>query len=423
MRGLLVALQQLSTTIGIMIAYWIGYGTNYIGGTGESQSELAWRLPLIIQGIPAVILALGVILLLPYSPRMLINKGKDDDALVVLSSLRGLDTSHELVQIEFLEIKSEVLFEKRMFAERFPNLANTNSVWRREYAQYTNIFRSKDNFKRVAIAGLIMFFQQWSGIDSIIYYATSIFETLGLTNGTTALLATGVTGVINVLVTLPAIGIIDKVGRKPLLIAGSIGMFCSMIIVAILVAKFQHDWGNHAAAGWAAVAFIWIYIANFGYSWGPASWVLISGMYSTWPRELNGRMKLTLCSIEIFPLSIRAKGTSIGASSNWMNNFIIAFIVPPMITGIGWGMYLFFAVWLFLGALFVWFFVPETKNKTLEEMDIVFGSITAQHEKDELAAVKEEVGLAAMLRGDDRNGGSAVDESKTWEAGRTEIIV
>ncbi|KFY93436.1 hypothetical protein V500_03697 [Pseudogymnoascus sp. VKM F-4518 (FW-2643)] len=351
MRGLLVALQQLTTTIGIMTAYWIGYGSNYIGGTGKGQSDMAWRLPLIVQGVPAVILAIGVLLLLPFSPRMLVNKGRDEEALKVLSSLRGLATDHELVQIEYLEIKSEVLFEQRIFNERFPHLADTGSVWRREYAQYTNIFRTKDNFKRVAIAGLIMFFQQWSGIDAIIYYATSIFQTLGLTSGTIALLATGVTGVINVLVTFPAIAIIDKVGRKPLLLCGSVGMFISMIIVAALVAKFQGQWETYPSA---------------------ASWVLIA---------------------EIFPLSIRAKGTSIGASSNWMNNFIVSFYVPPMIHGIGWGMYLFFAGWLALGAVFVWFCVPETKNKTLEEMDVVFGSFTTQHEKDVLAAVREEVGL------------------------------
>ena len=123
-----------------------------------------------------------------------------------------------------------------------------------------------------------MFFQQWSGVDAIIYYASSIFQSLGLTSGTTSLLATGVVGIINVLATIPAIIIIDRVGRKPLLLAGSIGMFCSMIIVAVIVAKCQNDWEHHASAGWAAVAFIWIYIANFGYSWGPASWVLISGM-------------------------------------------------------------------------------------------------------------------------------------------------
>ncbi|KAJ5096207.1 quinate permease [Penicillium alfredii] len=380
MRGFLVALQQLSTTFGIMISYWIGYGTNYIGGTGENQSDWAWRTPLVVQGVPAIILALGVISLIPFSPRMLVGRGQDNDALKVLSRLRGVPQDDPLLQIEYLEIKSEVLFEQRTFAQRFPDLANGRSIWRREFAQYTNIFRTRDNFKRVATAGLVMFFQQWSGIDSIIYYASSIFQTLGLNSGTISLLATGVVGIINVVVTIPTVMVIDKVGRRPLLLVGSMGIFCSMIIVAIIVALFQGNWQDHAAAGWAAVSFIWIYIANFAYSWGPASWVLI-----------------TVGNAEIFPLSIRAKGTSIGASSNWMNNFIIALIVPRMIEGMAWGIYLFFGVWLLLGALFIWFFVPETKNKTLEEMDLVFGSTMASQDRELSAAVRAEVGLTAML--------------------------
>lgn len=82
-----------------------------------------------------------------------------------------------------------------------------------------------------------------------------------------------------------------------------------------------------------------------------------------------------------------------------MNNFIIAFIVPPMINGIGWGMYLFFAVWLFIGALFIWFFVPETKGKTLEEMDLVFGSALASEDRDIFEAAREDVGLTTLLSG------------------------
>ncbi|KAJ5376002.1 hypothetical protein N7509_012888 [Penicillium cosmopolitanum] len=372
MRGLLVALQQLSTTIGIMIAYWIGYGTNYIGGTGGNQSDWAWRTPSIIQGIPAIILVLGAPFFPPLSPRMLVRKGREEEALKTLTSLRGLPEDEIILRCEFLEIKSEVLFEQRVFARKFSNLAESGqSVWRHELAQYTRNFRTKDNFKRVAIAGLIMFFQQWSGVDSIIYYASSIFQSLGLTSGTVSLLATGVVGIINVLATIPAIMIIDKVGRKPILLTGSFGMFCSMIIVAVIVAKCQHDWEQRAAAGWAAVAFIWIYIANFGYSWGPASWVLIA---------------------EISPLSIRAKGTSIGASSNWMNNFIIALI----------------------------FFVPETKNKTLEEMDLVFGSVMAADDRDMFTAAKEEVGLALVLNEGGHKGLSVYNYEKDVLTGHLE---
>jgi hypothetical protein len=134
--------------------------------------------------------------------------------------------------------------------------------------------------------------------------------------------------------------------------------------------------------------------------------------------------RLLTYEIEIFPLSIRAKGTSIGASSNWMNNFIVGFIVPPMIAGIGWGLYLFFAGWLFLGALFVYFFVPETANKTLEEMDLVFGSVTGQSDKELLAAVREEVGLSALLRGSPAPSpkGTEAGESKTAASGYLESV-
>ncbi|THW40772.1 general substrate transporter [Aureobasidium pullulans] len=274
-RGFLVALQQLTTTIGILLAYWIAYGTSHIGGTGEGQSQWAWRLPLIAQGVPAVILSIGV-WFMPFSPRLLMNKGREEEALSTLANLRGLPKEHVLVQIEHLEIKSEVVFERRAFAKRFPSLGGDNqSIFKREIAQYTNIFRSKDSFKRVALGSLVMFFQQWTGIDSI-------------------------------------------------------------------------------------------------------SWTLIA---------------------EIFPLSIRAKGTSISASSNWMNNFVIAFITPPMLKSISWGTYIFFAGWLAVGGAFIWLFIPETKGKTLEEMDAAFGSHSSVEDIEELARVQQEVGLTDLLEG------------------------
>jgi hypothetical protein len=150
-----------------MVAYWIGYGSNYIGGTGEGQSDMAWRLPLIIQGIPALILAVGV-WFMPFSPRLLMNKGREEEALKTLARLRSLPVDDQLIQVEFLEIKAETLFERNIFDKKFPKFAAGvgGNPWLRELAQYTNIFRTKDSFKRVAIAGLVMFFQQWSGIDS-----------------------------------------------------------------------------------------------------------------------------------------------------------------------------------------------------------------------------------------------------------------
>lgn len=166
-RGLLVSLQQLATTIGIMIAYWIAYGTNFIGGTGDTQSDWAWRLPLIFQGIPAVVLAIGV-WMMPYSPRWLVKDVQEDYALRTLSRLRGRPIDDPLIQVEFLEIKSECEFEIRTFEKKFPHLTENSrrNPWVREVMQYVPIFKAKDSFKRVAIASLVMFFQQWSGIDS-----------------------------------------------------------------------------------------------------------------------------------------------------------------------------------------------------------------------------------------------------------------
>ncbi|KAG5637166.1 hypothetical protein H0H81_005569 [Sphagnurus paluster] len=104
-RGSLVALQQLAITFGIMISFWIDYGTNYIGGTGMGQREAAWRIPLALQLVPAITLGLGI-LFMPFSPRWLVNQGRDDEALAVLSRARGLPPDSDLVQIEFLSVQN-----------------------------------------------------------------------------------------------------------------------------------------------------------------------------------------------------------------------------------------------------------------------------------------------------------------------------
>ncbi|KAF5003180.1 hypothetical protein FDECE_10248 [Fusarium decemcellulare] len=380
MRGFIVSFYQFATILGIMLSFWIGYGSNHIGGIGEGQSNLAWMVPSIIQGIPAAILGIGI-WWLPFSPRWLAKKGRDEEAIKTLALLRQLDVSHELVQIKFKEIKAEVIFEQRVFAKNFPRLAERekSNIWVSELAQYWNIIRTKDNFKRVSTAWLVMFFQQWSGIDAIIYYASNVFISLGLTGGTQALLATGVTGVVFFVSTLPAMAVIDKFGRKPMLIWGSIVMWICMVIPGIIVAKLQHDWVKNMAGGWTAVVFIWLYVGAFGATWGPVSWTLVS---------------------EIFPLSIRSKGASIGASSNWVNNFAVAFYVPAMFEAWEWGTYIFFAVFLAGGIAWVWFCLPETKGATLEEMDRVFKSHTGEEDARMLEQARRDVGIDHRLEVD-----------------------
>ncbi|KAG2028285.1 general substrate transporter, partial [Suillus americanus] len=221
-RGSLVALQQLAITFGILISFWIDYGTNYIGGTGSGQSEVAWRIPLAMQLVPAIILGFGIIFM-PFSPRWLVNQCRDEEAVAVLSRARRLPPDSDLVQIEFLEIKAQYIFEKEMNALKFPQFqdGSFSSNLKLGLHAYMSLVTSRTLFYRVAVGSMTMFFQQWTGVNAILYYAPSIFSDLGMTGNTTSLLATGVVGVVMFLATIPAVIWIDKVGRKPVLISGA----------------------------------------------------------------------------------------------------------------------------------------------------------------------------------------------------------
>lgn len=159
-RGSLVSLQQFAIVTGIMISFWIDYGTNYIGGTGDSQSDAAWLIPICLQLIPGLILGVGMIFM-PYSPRWLIGRGRDAEARRVLSKLRNLDETHELLELEYLEIKAQSEFDKRSIASNFPGLeaptwGNTAKL---QFVAIASLFKTKAMFRRVIIAGGVMFFQ------------------------------------------------------------------------------------------------------------------------------------------------------------------------------------------------------------------------------------------------------------------------
>lgn len=174
MRGFIVSFYQFATILGIMLSFWVGYGSNHIGGIGGSQSNMAWMLPSIIQGVPAAVLAVGI-WWLPFSPRWLIKKGRDAAAIKTLALLRQLSADHDLIQVEYKEIKAECLFERRAFARDFPNLAakEEGNVWMSEVAQYWNILRTMDNLKRVCTAWLVMFWQQ---VLSLITLPGALFQ-------------------------------------------------------------------------------------------------------------------------------------------------------------------------------------------------------------------------------------------------------
>ncbi|KAI6779267.1 uncharacterized protein J7T54_000997 [Emericellopsis cladophorae] len=378
-RGALVGLQQLAITFGIMISFWINYGCNYIGGTTlETQSDAAWLVPICLQVAPALLLFFGM-LWMPFSPRWLLHHGREDEARQVLSHLRHLPGTHELVELEFLEIKAQSLFEKRSIAERFPHL-QAQTAWNTTKLQFVAIlalFQTKAMFKRVVVATVTMTAQQWSGINAVLYYAPSIFEQLGLSSTTTSLLATGVVGIVMFIATIPAVLWIDRVGRKPVLAVGALGMSLSHFIIAVILAMNIDRFETQQASGWAAVVMVWLFVIHFGYSWGPCAWILIA---------------------EIWPLSTRPYGVSLGASSNWMNNFVVGQVTPDMLENITYGTYILFGLLTFLGACFIWFFVPETKRLSLEEMDIIFGSEgTAQADFERMDEINREIGLFDLI--------------------------
>lgn len=310
-RGSLIALQQLAICFGIMISFWIDYGTNYIGGTGSTQTDAAWLIPICLQLIPAVVLFAGI-LFMPFSPRWLIHHSRESEARKVLATLRGLPQDHELVELEFLEIKAQSLFEKRTVAEHWPHLREltTMNTFKLQFVAIGSLFRTKAMFKRVIVATVTMFFQQWTGINAVLYYAPTIFKQLGMSSNTTSLLATGVVGIVMFIATIPSVLYIDKLGRKPILTIGAIGMATSHIIIAALVAKYRDSWPDHKGAGWGAVVMVWLFVIHFGYSWGPCAWIIIA---------------------EIWPLSNRPYGIALGASSNWMNNFIVGQVCHPFL--------------------------------------------------------------------------------------------
>lgn len=377
-RGGLVVLQQLSITIGIMVSYWLDYGTHFIGGTecapgvpykGSAfdpyvdvpiggcfgQKDSAWRIPFGIQIAPAFILGLGIIFF-PRSPRWLLSKGRDEEAYNNLQYLRSAE-GEEFIENEYQQIKAEVIFEQSYKQRKFGDKTGIILF----FAGYWDLISTMSNFKRVFIGSAVMFFQQFIGCNAIIYYAPTIFSQLGMNSTTTSMLGTGVYGIVNCLATVPAVFMIDKFGRKTLLMAGAVGTGISLIIVGAIVGKYGNSLSEHVVAGRAAIAFIFIYDVNFSYSWAPIGWVLPS---------------------EIFSIGIRSKAISITTSSTWMNNFIIGLVTPMMLETMKWGTYIFFAAFAIIAFFFTLFIIPETKGVSLEEMDAVFGDVEALNEKN-----------------------------------------
>eukprot|EP01135_Chromosphaera_perkinsii_P008051 Nk52_evm1s1096 gene=Nk52_evmTU1s1096 len=316
-RGMLVGLQQLAITFGILVAFLVNLAFQHKHPDG-------WRYSLIGQSVFGAILVIGVYAL-PESPRWLIKHGKDDLATGHLKRLRGVTN----VDVEFTQIKQTVEYEE--------------AIGKGEWA---DLFK-QDMLLRVIIGVMIQFFQQMTGMNAIMYYSATIFEDIGIDGITT----TAVTGGVNFLSTFLALYLVDVVGRRRLLLWGASGMFLCAAWIGII--GFAFDPEDNTIPGYIVVVLICCFIVNFAYSWGPCGWIIPS---------------------EIYPLRQRGKAMSVTTSSNWIGNFAIAQITPMMLSsalGLG-GTFFFFSFWLVIMFIFIATTLPETKGRTLEEMDIVF---------------------------------------------------
>ena len=166
-RGALVAVQQLAITFGIMISFWIGYGTNFIGGTGQGQSNAAWLIPVCLQLLPAVVLAAGMLLFMPQSPRHLINRGRDEECLQTLARLRNKSVDDLGVRVEYLEIVALRDFERATAAAKYPQYqdGSAKSNFMIGVYDYMSLVTNPSLLKRTIVACLTMTFQQWNGVN------------------------------------------------------------------------------------------------------------------------------------------------------------------------------------------------------------------------------------------------------------------
>ncbi|KIV99882.1 hypothetical protein, variant [Verruconis gallopava] len=351
-RGALLVLEEFSIVTGIVIAFWITYGTQFMSG------EWSWRLPFLLQIIPGLMLGIGIIFL-PFSPRWLASKGRDQESLQALAKLRRLPETDHRVRQEWIDIRAEVSFHKEVSAVRHPNLQDdtTASRIKLEFASWIDCFRP-GCWRRTHVGMGLMFFQQFVGINALIYYSPTLFQTMGQDHRMQLILS-GVLNITQLIGVSTSIWTMDRFGRRPLLLWGSVFMCISHVIIAALVGQFSSNWPAHKGPGWTSVAFLFIYMLAFGASWGPVPWAMPA---------------------EIFPSSLRAKGVGLSTASNWLNNFIIGLITPPLVQNTGFGAYVFFAVFCGLSFAWTWFFVPETTGRSLEQMDAVFKDFRGEEE-------------------------------------------
>jgi len=328
-RGAVVGCYQLAITIGLLLAAIVDNATKNRNDTGS------YRIPIAVQFAWAIILVTGCIFL-PETPRYLIKTGKPEKAAKSLSKLRRLDVEHPALLEELAEITANHEYELSLGK-----------------ATYLDCFKHNLG-KRLATGCLLQALQQLTGVNFIFYYGTSFFKNSGISDPFVVSL---ITSCVNVASTFPGLYLVEKWGRRNLLLFGAIGMAVCQFIVAITGTVAGID---NLSAQKALIAFVCIYIFFFACSWGPVAWVVTG---------------------EIFPLKVRAKSLSMTTASNWLLNWAIAYATPYLVNNdpgdANLGSKVFF-IWggcCFICILFVWGMIYETKGLSLEQVDELYAKV------------------------------------------------
>jgi sugar porter (SP) family MFS transporter len=312
---------------GAIVAAWATFGTFKINNTW------AWRVPSLLQAIPSVFQVIFV-LFAPESPRFLISKGKEAEALRTLAYYHADGNEEDpLVQYEFQEIKAAIEFDRTVAA---------NIGWR-------SFLSSTGNLKRVRIIVAIAFFSQWSGNGLVSYYLNKVLTSVGVTSPTIQLLINGILQIWNLAWALTASSMVERFGRRLMFLTSVCGMCLFFTLQTICTARYRLD-GNTSAAH-AVIAFIFLYYASYDIAFTPL---------------------IVTYTLEILPYNIRAKGFNIFNFTISLALIFNQYVNPIALANIDWKYYIVYCVWLVVEGVFLYFYVVETKNRTLEETAALF---------------------------------------------------
>ncbi|KAJ8080529.1 hypothetical protein PM082_017362 [Marasmius tenuissimus] len=320
-RGRLSTTVQLFNTIGTMTGYFTCYGSVNI------QGSMSWRLPLAIQGAFSLLMAIGTPFF-PHSPRWLIHVGRHREA----------EVAHAKLGLQVPESKKEEVGAPGVMDA--PRIESRREVWKHIKEMF-----AKDVRGRTMLGVFLMGIQQCSGIDAVLYYAPVLFGQAGLSSKTASFLASGVSGILMVVLTAVALVFQDKWTRRAPMIGGGLCIGGAMTLIGILYASRA----NEVPAGrWSIIVLIYLFVASFVSTWAIACRIVCS---------------------EIQPSRTRASAASLGQCSNWVVNTVIAFVTPLFLARTTSGPYFFFGGCTFFGVLVCVIFLPETKGLDLETID------------------------------------------------------